>query len=298
MKHPKVTIIFPNLNGGENPLKCLRSIEKLNFPKKCLKTIVVDNSSTDGSPLEIQKKFPWAKVIIQKKNLGFAGAINVGIKNGKSDYFFITNDDIGFARDSLKILINYVQKQPKVGIVGGKQLYPQTKKFLAGGRNFNFLTGQQINLKKVNSPRTCDQIDGCTMLIRRKVIDKIGLFDEDFYPAYWEDLDFCIRAKRAGFKIVYHPKAIFYHNHAATTSKWSLNKMYFLGAKYRLRIYLKHANLFEFSSFIIFHFFLVIPFRIVIHREPILVPEVRALFWNLKNFRKTLSARKLYSDII
>src|SRR4030042_4827442 len=103
MNYPMISIIFPNYNGGQNPLECLSSIEKLNYPKSKLETIIVDNHSTDESITKIKKQYLWVKIIELKKNLGFAGGINKGIKKANGTYLFITNDDILFEKNSLKI---------------------------------------------------------------------------------------------------------------------------------------------------------------------------------------------------
>jgi len=288
---PKVSIIFTNFNGGQNPLSCLSSIEKLNYPKSQLETIVIDNHSTDGSTDLIKKKFPQVKLLYQKKNLGFAKGINVGIRKAKGNYLFITNDDIIFEINSLKTLIDFAQKHAEC-ILGGKQVHPQTKKFIVGGRKFSFLTGMQTSIKARSSPVVCDQVDGCAMLIPRKVLKDIGLFDEEFYPVYGEDLDFCLRAKRGGYNIYYHPKAIFFHNPSQSVFKLPLADIYFYGFNNKLILMLKHANPLQLSIFLIFHYLLIMPFRIIIRREPILMPEAKALFWNFKNLRKTLHKRK------
>ncbi|OGD85840.1 hypothetical protein A2164_00235 [Candidatus Curtissbacteria bacterium RBG_13_35_7] len=284
-----ISIIFPNYNGGQNPLECLSSIEKLNYPKSKLETIIVDNHSTDESITKIKKQYLWVKIIELKKNLGFAGGINKGIKKANGTYLFITNDDILFEKNSLKILVSYSQKHENC-ILGGKQVNPQTKKFIAGGRKFSLLTGIQTNIK-ARSPVVCDQVDGCAMLIPKKVINKIGMFDEEFYPVYGEDLDLCLRAIKAKIKIIYYPKAIFFHNPSQTVSKLPLHNVYYYGFKNRLKVMIKHASLIQLSIFLIFHYFLIMTFRIIIRREPIFVPEARALLWNFKNLRKTLHKR-------
>lgn len=289
MKFPKISIIFANYNGGQNPINCLNSIKKLNYPQSLLETIVVDNHSTDGSPKAIEKSFPSVKVLKQKKNLGFAKGINVGIRKAKSDYLFITNDDVTFEKNSLKTLIDFTQKHND-SVIGGKQVHPQTKKFIAGGRKFSLLTGMQTGLK-AHSPALCDQVDGCAMLVPKKIFDQIGMFDEGFFPVYGEDLDFCLRAKKAKIDVIYHPKAIFYHNPSQTVSKLPLHDVYFYGFKNKLRLMLKHANPPELCIFLIFHYLLIMPFRIIIRREPILKPEIKAFLWNLANLNKTLKKR-------
>lgn len=290
----KVTIIIPTSLGGQKPIDCINSIQKFNYPDQKIKIVLVDNHTSDKTYQKIKQKFPKIGVIRNTKNQGFVKAVNQAIRKSPADYFFVTNDDIIFTKDSLQTLIDYAQSHPNTGIVGGTQLDFQGH-LLAGGRNFNPFTGRQVTIK-AGRPVSCDQVDGCAMLIRGETIEKIGLFDEAFFPAYGEDLDFCLRAKKAGWQIIYHPRAIFYHHFAHTTSKLPLGDVYYFGFKNRLRVIIKHANILEITYFFIFHYLLTMPIRILIRKEPILGPEIKALNWNLKNLKKTLQARrKLYS---
>jgi len=288
---PKVTIIFPNFNGGQNPLECLSSIKKLNYPQNRLEIIIVDNNSQDGSPVKIKKEFPKTIILCQKRNLGFAKAVNLAAKKAVGKFLFITNDDITFEKESLINLVEYTINHTKTGIVGGKQINPKTGKFLAGGRKFNFLTGRQSPVKS-NKPVECDQVDGCCILTSKEIFNKVGLFDEGFFPAYGEDLDFCLKVKKANYKVIYNPQAIFYHKFGQTVSKFPLTDMYYFGFKNKLRLILKHANFFQITAFLFTNYFLTVPARIVIKREPILIPEIKALVWNIKNLKKTLMVRE------
>lgn len=290
--YPKVTIIVPTVYGGKKPMECLASIKKLNYPQEKLQIVTVDNNTPDQFYKKIGAKFGKVITIRNNTNVGFPKSVNLAIKKAPATYFFITNDDIVFEKNSLKTLIDFASNNPKIGICGGKQLNYQTKRFLAGGRYFNLFTGQQKDIKGIGKqPINCDQIDGCTMLIKKEVVESIGLFDEGFSPVYGEDLDYCLRTKRAGFLVTYHPGAIFLHHHAFTMSKSPLSEVYFLGFRNRLRVLIKHANLVQILSFFIYHYLLVLPVRAIIKREPIIVPEVRALIWNIKNLKLTLKAK-------
>jgi len=291
-KYPKITIIVPTVFGGEKPMECLASIKKLNYSQEKLQIVIVDNNTPDQSYKKINKKIPGIITIRNNTNIGFPKSVNQAIKKSSAPYYFVTNDDIVFEKNSLKTLIDFASNNPKIGICGGKQLNYQTKRFMAGGRYFNLFTGLQNDVgERKNHPINCDQVDGCTMLIKKEVIDNIGLFDEGFSPIYGEDLDYCLRAKRAGYLVTYHPRAIFYHHLAHTMSHSPLPQVYFLGFRNRLRVLIKHANLVQILSFFIYHYLFVLPVRVIIKREPIIVPEVRALIWNIKNLNMTLTAK-------
>ena len=290
-KLPNISIIIPTLLADNTLKKCIQSAVKLNYPKNKITLIIVDNGSKKKFSKIFKKIFPGIKILKNKINLGFAKAVNQAINKFPRDYFFITNDDIVFEKKSLLKLVNFAKTRDEVGICGGQQLNIKTHNFLAGGKNFSFLTGRQTTLENAKEPTLCDQIDGCTMLIKKEVIKSTGLFDEGYFPAYSEDLDLCIRTKRNGFEIFYIPDAIFYHHLAHTTSTFTLNDIYYFGFKNRLRFFIKHANIFQFTSFIIFHYLLTMPIRIVFRGEPIFIPEINAILWNFKNLKKTLTAK-------
>lgn len=290
-KLPTVSIIIPTLLGDNLLIKCIQSIKELNYPKNKIALTIVDNNSKKNFSKVFKKTFPGMKIIKNKSNLGFAKAVNQAIKKSPRDYFFITNDDIIFEKNSLLRLVNFTNARDKVGICGGKQLYAKNHKFLASGRNMNMYTGRQTDLKNEHKPTSANHIDGCTMLIKKTVIKSVGLFDNEFFPAYFEDIDFCFRAKKKGYQIFYVPQAIFYHHHAYTTSTFPLKEVYYIVFKNRLRFFIKHANLFQLISSIIFHYLLTMPIRIMFRGEPILIPEIKAIVWNIKNFKKTLSTR-------
>ena len=119
-KLPSVSIVFPVYNGGNQPLECIKSITKLNYPKNELETIVVDNNSSDGSGKRIRDKYKFVKIIINSTNVGFASAVNQAIKKSKGKYVFIANDDLVFEKNSLKHLILYMLSNPQIGITSGK----------------------------------------------------------------------------------------------------------------------------------------------------------------------------------
>jgi len=288
-KLPTVSIIFTNFNGGSNPIKCLQSIKKLNYPKNKLEVIMVDNHSTDKSATSAKKRFPWVKIIYENYNLGFAGGINDGIKKSKSEYVFITNDDIIFEKNSI---LNLVQ-QAKIyhhSILGGRVLELKKKELLGSGRNFNFWTGLQETIKNGKENQECVYVQGCSMLVAKNDIQKIGLFDKNFFPAYFEDVDFCQRAKKAGYKIIYCPKAIFYHQPESTFKRLPPRKAFTILFKNRNRFILKHASLPQILISSLIYYFITVPYRIL-RGEDILLPVIDSLIYTIKNLKKIMSSR-------
>ncbi|MBI2595331.1 glycosyltransferase family 2 protein [Candidatus Daviesbacteria bacterium] len=291
MTSPKISIIFPNFNGGKEPLDCLKSIKNLNYPKSQLEVIVIDNNSTDGSDLKIKIKFPKVKLIKNKTNLGFAKAINQGIKKSTGQYILITNDDVVFGKDSFKIMTDYLKQNPEVGVLGGKIfLKSNPKKIISAGFMFNRWTGQIYMAKNPDQSKEPDWVQGCCMMVPKKVINKIGLVDEGFSLIYFEDIDFCFRARESGFQVTCLPEAKFWHGNTVTMNKNKPEK-YYQWYKNKFRFILKHMPPANIINILLIQIFLVMPFNVIHFKEGRLVPLLKGFFWNILNLKKTLNAR-------
>lgn len=293
MIYPIVSIVFPNYNGGKEPLDCLSSIQKLNYPKDKIETIVVDNASSDGSVREIKEMFPDTIIVELKTNYGFAKAINTGIKHAKGKYVFVGNDDIVFHKKSIHEMVSFMEKDIDVGIVGGKIFFKNNKhKICSSGQMMNKWTGNIYNAKDPEKIKEPDWVQGCAMFIRKKMLKEIGLLDEGFKLVYFEDFDLCLRSKRAGFRVVYLPLAILYHGEGITLNKNMENK-YFQWYKNKLRFILKNLPLSNIISVLLLQIFFIMPFRFFILRDGRCAPFTKGLLWNMKNISKTLTARSL-----
>lgn len=287
---PKVSIVFPNYNGGNQPLDCLKSIQKLNYPWEKLEIIVIDNGSTDGSDQIIRQKFPQVKLIKNHSNLGFAKAINQGIKIAKGELIFITNDDIIFEKNSLKNSVDYLQNHKDVGIVGGKIYYKDhPNKVCSSGFVMNKWTGDVHPDPNPNKLKEPDWVQGCAILISKKLLSKIDNLDPNYFLSF-DDYDLCQRVRNAGYKVIYYPEAIFWHGESLTVDKnkpfkhyhWYKSKIYFI---------LKHLPVTNIISILAIQLFLITPYRALILRDGRFIPFLIGLVWNIKFLKKTLSAR-------
>jgi hypothetical protein len=217
-----VSIIIVNWNGREVLRRCLNSIrENTTYPN--YKIVVVDNGSTDGSVTMIKKEFPYVKLIQNKENLGYAKANNQGIKSVESDYYLLLNNDTEVTKGWLTDMIEFSESDPKIGITGCKLIYPNGRSQTSDGP-VQFRGGYAIS--------------GAVMLIKKKVVDKIGLLDEGFSPFLYEDKDYCVRAREAGYKIVQNPNVTIIHYGGYTTRKHNLVQAFFTGEKNRIRFML------------------------------------------------------------
>ena len=271
---PKVNIIIPVYNNSADTKKCLVSLSKLVYSKNRIIINIIDNASTDDTLKAIASTRNnlrhlglKIKTIINKKNLGFAGAVNQGIRARVCDYYFVINNDITFAGNHLQTLIEYIENHPQVGIIGGKVYYQKPKgKLLFSGLKFDPWTGSIIRLPDSNSTKESGWIQGCDMLIAKKVIDKIGYFDEDYFFSF-EDTDFCQRANRAGFKIIYFPKAIAWHKESGTIDTFGQSRKAYELYKAKFTYIFKRSSLAQIFSSILVQFLVVAPYRRLFLRD-------------------------------
>lgn len=213
-KYPLVSIIILNWNGGRVFEDCLRSLAKIKYPKWEL--IVVDNGSTDGSE-SLAKLIKSAKLIKNKKNVGFAPGNNQGYKKSKGDYLLLLNNDTKATPDFLTKLVDRMREDVSIGVLQPKIIMTRKPGRLDNTGSFmtriGFLEHQGFGKKdgkKYSKEKEVFSCKGACMLIRREVIEKVGLFDESF-KSYFEESDFCWRVWLAGWKVKYYPKAKIYH---------------------------------------------------------------------------------------
>ncbi|MFC1656345.1 glycosyltransferase family 2 protein [Patescibacteria group bacterium] len=211
----KITIIIINWNGVSDTLDCLKSLKKTNYSN--LEIIVVDNNSKDKNEPEIIKShFPKIQLIKLNSNLGFSGGNNLGIKlalKNNADFIVLLNNDTVAEPNFLLETLKYVEDNPDVSIISPLiYTYDQpTKIWFSYGDYYKTFA----SIKAVHKETNFDKekiyfVSGCCMMLKSKMLKKIGLFDDRFF-AYFEDTDLCIRAKKAGYKISVAEKAIIYH---------------------------------------------------------------------------------------
>jgi len=215
-----VSIVIPNWNGGEKIIRCLKSVFNQHYENK--EVIVIDNGSTDGSKEEIKKKFDVI-VIENKENLGCVKAINQGIKKANHDYILrLDNDVVLYNTFTIKLLVDAIKSHSKIdntGVVVPKTTYyREPKKICSIESKISLVTSKvnsvglnEIDKGQYDSIRDIESAPGACMLIRKDVFKKVGLFDEKFL-VYYEDLDWCLRLRKKGFKMKYIPHVNVLHD--------------------------------------------------------------------------------------
>ncbi|MCD6149364.1 glycosyltransferase family 2 protein [bacterium] len=203
---PKVFVIILNYNGRNTIKECLASVFRMNYPN--FEVVIVDNDSRDGSFELAKNSFPKAHFIKNKKNLGFAAGSNIGIRfalEKMADYVFLLNNDAVVSKNTLSELIKVAQseKLKSAGIFSPVIFKGNTKKIWFAGGKINWLKMRAIHKNKLQVASCKLQVTsyatGCAMLVKKEVFKKTGLLDENFF-LYYEDADFCVRAKKEGFK--------------------------------------------------------------------------------------------------
>ncbi len=215
-----VYCVILNLDGRDVLVETLETVERMAYPN--FRMVVVDNGSRDGSQDMVRSRFAAVTLIENGKNLGFGGGNNVALQYALeqgADWVFLLNNDITVAPDLLTELMAVTPSDGKIGILGPKIYYhSEPEKIWYTGGNINYFTGiishrglREEDRGQYDRVEATDYITGCAMLIKRGVLEEIGMFDPVYHPIYSEDADLCVRAKRAGYRIVYVPKARLWH---------------------------------------------------------------------------------------
>lgn len=219
----KLSVIIPNWNGKHLLKICLPSLKKQSF--KEFEVVIVDNGSEDGSIEYIEKYFPEVKLIKLSENIGFAPAVNLGLKICVGEMMVLLNNDTEVDKNCLKNLVRTAIEKKDIGFIAAKILNFNNRKLIdsagdyidAVGHADNFGRGESDS-EKFNNPGPLFLATAGGSLFKREVFEKIGFFDHQYF-AYMEDVDLCLRAQLAGIKGWYDPSAIIYHIHKATSSK-------------------------------------------------------------------------------
>ncbi len=237
---PQVFIIILNWNNWSDTLKCLNSLKKIDYPR--CEIIVVDNGSKKKLKIKSNSFKQPIIQIFNRKNLGFAEGNNIGIRyalKSKADYVLLLNNDTLIEKNFLKELVLQAESDPKIGMIGPKiyfldSLNKKKKKiWFAGGKltrslfNQIIMTGYgEFDYGQYNKIQKVDYITGCCLLVKKQVIERIGLLDKKYF-LYYEDVDWSLRAQKAGFKCIYDPQAKIWHKGSATSREGSFDYIYY-----------------------------------------------------------------------
>lgn len=243
----KATVIVVTWNGKRFLEACFSSVLKQTYAH--YNVLLVDNASQDGSADFVAQRFPMVKVIRNEKNLGFPGGMNIGLRHADGEILALLNDDTEVQEGWLAELVKAIEVDEKVGIAGCKILYPDGRTIQHAGGFIDYPLGfgrhygyKEVDQGQYDEKREVDYVTGAAMAIRRSLLEEIGGFDEAFFPAYFEDVDLCLRARRAGYKVLYVPSAVVIHHEGGVLGK-DLFKQLPAFHRNRLRFLTKHCSL-------------------------------------------------------
>jgi len=224
-----LSICIVNWNAGQFLLDCLASIKR-DVSELKYEVIIADNASTDDSIMQIRAIYPWAKLIMNEQNSGFAKGCNIAIAYSSGRYILLLNPDTLIYSGALKKMVNFMDTNQQVGACGPCLIHPDSDKVDISARNFpKFLPllwnlsyldrllphssvfgAYLMNYREKKEQCEVDWVSGACLMVRREAVEQIGGLDENFFM-YCEDTDLCYVLKQAGWKIFYLPKVRVAH---------------------------------------------------------------------------------------
>jgi GT2 family glycosyltransferase len=227
--NPLISVVILNWNGLRFLEACLTSLTAQTYIP--VEALVIDNGSTDGSVEWIRVHFPGVRLIENGKNLGFGGGNNVGIRASRGRYVMILNNDTRLDPRCIEALKESIERDEKYGACASKILLQEGGDRIDAAGIAICPDGLSIGRGRMEPGDHYDRetevffASGCACLYRREMLEDIGLFDEDFF-AYAEDTDMGWRARLAGWRCTYTPRAVVYHLHSASSGTYSRLKAY------------------------------------------------------------------------
>ncbi len=305
-RSPLVSIVVLNWNGEAVIRSSLESIRRLDYPSK--EVIVVDNGSTDLSKEIIRTEFPDFRLVESDTNLGFSAGMNLGMKASQGDLILLFNNDAIAHPESLSGIVKTAMSNEHIGIVGPLILYFKPndviwsrggKLDLATGTIWSDGLGKRVSagLSEVETRITdIDYLSGCVLLAKRQVLDKIGLLDERSVIG-GQDVDWCLKARRAGFECVLNSAAVVWHvgSHSSRQMPfWSYTQR----LKSDFRVMLLHFPFVALIPSLAFQLLVAPFFELAFLRQSdipfrsLAEARIRGFYENLKNLSELLVLRK------
>lgn len=227
-KMKKLSIVIVSWNTRDLLVECLDSVESSLgdwLPQGLVETFVVDNASRDDSVAAVKAKFPWVTLIENVNNVGFAAANNQALLACTGETVLLLNPDTRVLGDALRLLVRFLDEHPDAGAVGPRLLnadgslqtscYPAPTLGREMSRMFHLDAVRPVGIYRMEewsttTPRVVDVIQGACLLLRRSIIEAVGVLDESYFM-YSEEVDLCMRVQRAQWKLYWVPEAEVVH---------------------------------------------------------------------------------------
>ncbi len=264
-----VAVILVGLNANKFVKECIETVEKADWSRHTCEIIYVDNGSKDGSVEMVRSCFPGVRVIANDSNLGYCKAANQGARIADARHFYFLNDDTIVYPDALPVVIDFLDSQPGIGVVGSRLLNLDLTDQWSGRRFpsvWNGILGRRSWLSRLfpnaraltdylyrdevaaGVPFEADWVSAAALLVDRDTFARAGMFAEDYY--YWHEAVFCDRVRRAGRKVYLHPgsKIIHYEGKGSGARPYPVQRWHILDfhrGAYRCAV--EHYNLGRFN---------------------------------------------------
>jgi GT2 family glycosyltransferase len=300
---PSVSIVIVNWNGWSYLQSCLSSIAKLPEHNEIkIETIVVDNGSTDQTLTELPARFPWARVLSLRTNVGFAAASNAGARLANGYFLLFLNNDTIIEPGAIKSLIDAFVQHHQLGLCQPKLVYMKYPKVLDAVGSFLTWTGflEHVGVREID----CGQYDaglfvslspkGACIMLPRQLFWSLGGFDEDFF-AYFEESDLAWRVWLAGYIAGMWPNAVVLHAVGATSSRVDFASIQYHSIKNRLCALIKNLDAYHLALMAPLHISMLLFLALSsLMRGKIALSSaiLRALWWNLRHLPATMEKRR------
>lgn len=231
----KISIVIVTWNGRKVVAQCLESLKRYEG-NKAIEIIVVDNASTDGTVEEIRRNFPFAKLIVNSANLGFAKANNIGIAHSAGQVICLINSDVVVPEGCLEKMTGFLDSNPDIGLLGPKMIlrdgstgqscmgFPTVWNWLCRSLALDTIfPGSKVFGGFLRTDFLYDRVEdvevltGWFWMVRRQALGEVGPLDERYFM-YGEDIDWCKRFQKAGWRVVFCPNAYAIHYCGASSS--------------------------------------------------------------------------------
>ncbi|PWT75991.1 MAG: dTDP-Rha--alpha-D-GlcNAc-pyrophosphate polyprenol alpha-3-L-rhamnosyltransferase [Bacteroidetes bacterium] len=290
---PFVSIITLNYNQPQVTKEFLESTKKLEYGN--YEILVCDMASmTDPATVFQAADYHNTRILHSKTNLGFAGGNNWGMRQAKGDYIFIVNNDTEVTPDLITRLLAPFTKDPYIGVTCPKIKYYSNPHIIqyAGFTPMNVYTGRtstigdhQEDLGQYDKSKPTFGAHGCAMMVKKEVIEKVGMFPETFF-LYYEEWDWSMRIRKAGYTIWYTADATIYHKESMSVGKQNPMKVYY-HTRNRILFMRRNGNLFQRLVFYLFFIFFTVPkaiFKYLLKGQfEHLQLFLKAVWWNLRS---------------
>ncbi len=302
MKRGLVSIVIVNWNGIKWLSNCFGSLSKQNY--RNYEIIFVDNASGDGSVSWVKKHYPKTKILVNRENLGFAEANNVGFKKAKGEYVLFLNNDTKATKSFLTELVYVLNQDKKIAGAQSKILlmdHPDTHDSVGAyltptGILYHYGFGKK-NFKKYDKKIELYTAKGACMMFRKNILDSVAIkgnvFDPDYF-AYFEESDMCHRIWLAGYRIVYAYKSVIYHKMGATSSGMDNAFIQYHSFKNRIRTYLKNFGTAWLLIYVPLHIIFCEVYSgmsLIRGKLPLAWAIQRAIWWNVIQLSETIRVR-------